>query len=279
MRWVNATQLAIELGEDHVEMDRGALVRQHDDDRVAHAAMLERHVAEVVQGRRARPLAEAEQQEIRAQRVYVPTLERVVVPLLLGAVVQNPGVLETGVIAEQRLDEQLLGPAHAVAHRADDRVLPDHDPHVAREEQVGKRWQGVAGLVQGAGDRPRLLECPLDHHSHERLGRKGGELLRKRVRGHDLERPGHQELAHVGARHQLGQERADLVHLGEALEHGHEPAVLALGELQVDDVVVQVVFAVPRRDGDQLAAGGVDQHGPERADFRSHVNAGHSEAI
>src|SRR6266851_2430719 len=118
--------------------------------------MLEGQVAQMVQGRRARTLAEAEQQEIGAQRMHVATFERVVVALLLGAVIQDPGVLETGVIAEQRLHQQLLGPAHAVAHRADDRVLPDHDPHVAGEEQVRERRKGVARLVQGTTSSARV---------------------------------------------------------------------------------------------------------------------------
>src|SRR2546422_5067199 len=51
----------------------------------------------------------------------------------LGAVVQDARVLEARVVPEQRLDEQLFRPADAVAHRADDRVLADHDADVARE--------------------------------------------------------------------------------------------------------------------------------------------------
>src|SRR5256885_10002749 len=42
---------------------------------------------------------------------------------------------------------------------------------------------------------------------------------------HHLERPGRQELPHVGACHQLGQEGAHLVHLGEALERSEERRV------------------------------------------------------
>src|SRR2546426_7461646 len=44
---VDTAQLAIELGEDHVEVDRGPLVRQHDHDHVLHAAVLEHQVAQV----------------------------------------------------------------------------------------------------------------------------------------------------------------------------------------------------------------------------------------
>ncbi len=178
-------------------------------------------------------------------------------------------------VAEQRLHEQLLGPAHAMAHRADDRVLTDHDPHIAREEEIGERRQREARLVERASDRPGLLEGALDHEADEFLGGERGELFRQGVRGHHLQRAGHEELAHVGARHQLRQQRAHLVHLGEPLQHGHKPPVLALGELEIDDVVVEVVFAIAGGDRHQLAAGGMDQHGPQRADFASDVNARH----
>ncbi len=237
------------------------------------------HSSRLVEGGGAGALAEAEQQQIGTQRVHVPAFQRVVVALLLRAVVQNAGVLEAGVIAEQRLDEQLLRPADAVAHRADNGVLADHNAHVAREEQVGERGEGVAGLVQGAGDRPCLFQRALDHAADEGLGRQGRELLGERVGRHHLERPGHQELAHVGAGHQLGEERAHFVDLGEALQHGDKAPMLALRELQVDDVVVQVVFPAAGRDSHQLAPGGVDQDGPQRTDFRGDVDAGHGQNL
>src|SRR5258708_6175408 len=87
----------------------------------------------VIERRGTRPLAEAQDQEIGAKGVHVPALERVVVALLLRAVVEDRGVLELLVVAEQRLDQELLGPADTVAHRADDRLLPDHDPPLSRQ--------------------------------------------------------------------------------------------------------------------------------------------------
>ena len=63
------------------------------------------------------------------------------------------------------------------------------------------------------------------------------------------------------------QQIADLKDLGEALQHRHELPVLALRDLDVDDVVVEEVFPVPRRDGLQLRTGGVDQDRRQRADF------------
>src|SRR5204863_164422 len=129
---IDAAQLAVELCKDHIQVNGGPLVGHHHDDHVPHAAMLEHQVAQVVEGGGAGALAEAEQQEVGTQRMHIAAFQRVVVALLLGAVVQNAGVLETGVIAEQRHDEQLLGPAHPIAHRAAHRLLTDHDAHVAR---------------------------------------------------------------------------------------------------------------------------------------------------
>src|SRR5947208_1833792 len=101
MRWIHAAQLAVELREDHVQVDRGALVRQHHDDHVLHAAMLEHEVAQVVERRGARALAEAEQQQVGADGVHVTAFQGVVVALLLRPGVQDPGVLEARVEAER----------------------------------------------------------------------------------------------------------------------------------------------------------------------------------
>ena len=58
------------------------------------------------------------------------------------------------------------------------------------------------------------------------------------------------------------------MHLREARQHRDEPPVLPLGGLEIDDVVVEVVLAVPRRDREQLRAGGVDQNGLAADRFR-----------
>src|SRR5881296_4417659 len=154
-------------------------------------------------------------------------------------------------------------------------VLADHDPHIPREEEVRERWQGETRLVERPGDGPGFFQGAFDHQPDQLLGRERGELLRQGVRRHHLEGAGHEEFAHVRTRHQLRQERAHLVHLGEPLQHRHEAPVLALGEVQVDDVVVEVVLPVAGRDRDQLAAGGMDQDRPQRADFRGDVDARH----
>ncbi len=43
--------------------------------------------------------------------------------------------------------------------------------------------------------------------------------------------------------------------------------MLPLGDLQIDDVVVEEVLPVPGRDGLQLRAGRVHQHGRELTDL------------
>jgi len=61
-------------------------------------------------------------------------------------------------------------------------------------------------------------------------------------------------------------------HLAEALEHLNEAPVLALGEIGVDDVVVQEVRSGAGCYGEQLVAGAMDQNGAERTDFGGDVN-------
>src|SRR5207247_1611058 len=100
VRRIDAAQLTVELCKDHVQMDRGALVREHHDDHVLHAAMLEHEVAQVIERGGARALAEAEQQQVGANGVHVPALQGVVVALLFRPVVQDAGILEARVVAE-----------------------------------------------------------------------------------------------------------------------------------------------------------------------------------
>src|SRR5881396_3517295 len=108
VRRIDAAELTVELCKDHVQMDRGALVREHHDDHVLHAAMLEHEVAQVIERGGARALAEPEQQQVGANGVHVPALQGVVVALLFRPVVQDAGILEARVVAEQRLHEELL---------------------------------------------------------------------------------------------------------------------------------------------------------------------------
>ena len=70
----------------------------------------------------------------------------------------------------------------------------------------------------------------------------------------------------------LGEQIPDVIHPGEPAEHGDELAMLPLGNLEVDDVVVEVVLAVARRDRLQLGTGRVDEDRLQRPDFRSDVN-------
>ena len=154
-------------------------------------------------------------------------------------------------------------------------MLADHDSHVAREEKVGERREGVADLVQGPGDGARLLHRALDHQRHEVFRRELAEPLRQHVRRHHFERARDEELAHLRPRGQLGQEVADLIDFREALQHGDEAPMLALRQIQVDDVVVEVVLAVAGRDRHELGPGGVDEHGAQRSDLGGDMDARH----
>jgi hypothetical protein len=63
-----------------------------------------------------------------------------------------------------------------------------------------------------------------------------------------------------------------VVHVAEALEDRDEAAVLPLGVLDVDDVVVEVVLARARGDGEELVARRVDDHRAQAPDLRRDVD-------
>ena len=191
--------------------------------------------------------------------MYVAALERVVASLLVGAVVENAPVLELLVVAEERFDQQLLGPAHTVAHRPDDRVLADHDADVAREEQVRQRRERVRDFVQRTGDRPAILERALDHERHEIFRGQRSHLFGERVGRDDFQRACRQEFSYFGPPRDLDQRVAHFMDVGEALQHRDQTAMLALRDFEVDDVVVEVVFARAGGDGDELFTGGVNE--------------------
>ena len=177
-RRIHHAQLLVDLAEDHVEVNGGRRLRHDHHQYVGDLALLEDSVAQGVQRRRRGALAEAHDQKIRAEVVDVATFQRVVAAPLFRAVVQQPGVGQFGMKPEQRLDQQLLGPAHAVSHRADHHMVADHHADVPGEEQVRQRRKGKADFVEGPGDRAALLLGPLDQHLHDLFGRQRAEPLR-----------------------------------------------------------------------------------------------------
>ncbi len=84
-----------------------------------------------------------------------------------------------------------------------------------------------------------------------------------------------QQIANVGSRRDVRQQVAHLVDGGEPLQDRHEPAVLPLRRVEVDDVVVEKVLARPGRHGEQLGARGVYQYGAQAADLAADVD-GHA---
>src|SRR5712671_5951522 len=79
---VDDAQLAVDVREDHVEMDRRRLLRHYDDDEIGDIRLLEQERSETVDPRGARPLTEPDQQNIFAQRMNVAALQCVVEPAL-----------------------------------------------------------------------------------------------------------------------------------------------------------------------------------------------------
>src|SRR6476619_6785690 len=105
MRWKNDAEFAIDLREDHVEMDGGAFLRHDHDDDVAHFGSTEKAGSDLIDRCWTRALAETEHDEVAPQGMYVTALERVVHATLRGPVVQNAGIRKLGVVGEQRLHD------------------------------------------------------------------------------------------------------------------------------------------------------------------------------
>jgi hypothetical protein len=101
-----------------------------------------------------------------------------------------------------------------------------------------------------------------------------GPIPHQRLRRRHLHHPVDQEAAHLGLVDDVGEQVAHVQHVAEAREDGPEALVLAPGLVQVDDVVVEELLAVGRRDGEQLGARSVADHRPERTDLRGDAYAG-----
>ncbi len=272
VRGVADAEIAIHLGEDHVQVDGGVLLRHHDDDDVGDAGLREQQLREVVDRAGAGTLAEADQHQVIAEGVHVASLERVVQPTLHGPVVEDALVAQQRVVEEERLHDQLFRPADAVPHRADEHVAPHAHRRVAGEEEVGERRQLVAELVERPRERPWPLHASFDEHGHELGRRQRLDLAGQWLARDDVHRLAHEELADLAVLQHLGQEVAHLVHLAEPLEHGGEAAVLDPRPVRVREVVVEVVLARGRRDAEQLVARGVDDDGAQASDLRGDVD-------
>ena len=129
-------------------------------------------------------------------------------------------------------------------------MLTDHDADVAREKEVGQRRERVRDFVQRARDRATVLECTLDHERDKVFRRQRGHLFRERVGRDDLERARREEFSHFRPSRNFDQRVAHFMDLGEAFQHRDQPAVFALRDLEVDDVVVQIIFPCAWSDGD-----------------------------
>ena len=229
--------------------------------------LLEQLRREEVDRRGTRSLAEADDDRVVAQRMHVPALERVVVPALGRAVVQNSLVRQQRMVQKEQLHDQLFRPAHGVAHRADHDVIADDHRRVAREEEIRQRRQQVAALVERARERARLLFLALDEHVDQLLGASHLDPAGERAGGDDVERLAHEQVSRLRNRHHVGEQIAHGQHGRKALEDRHEAAMLLLSVLEVDDVVVKKVFAGIGRDREELRTGQVDEHRAQPADL------------
>ena len=236
------------------------------------AAPREERLTEQVERRGGGALAEAHHEQVLPQDVHVPALERVAGAALVRAIEEQSVIGQRRVELEERPDQQLLRPPHVVAHGAHDAVPADHHPDVARKEEVGQRRQREGAVVECPGKRARLALRALDDAPHHLDGRQFGEFARQCIRRHHVERAGDEELARLIVPQHLGEQVADLVDLREAPQHADELAVLSLGHVEGDDVVVQEGGAVLRRHRLELGARRVHQHRLEGADFGGDVD-------
>jgi hypothetical protein len=136
--------------EDHVEMDGGRLLRHDHHDQVRHFRLFEQEGGEAVDTGWTGAFAEADEQHILAQGMYVPALEGVIESTLDRAVVQDPAVGKLGVRAEQSFHDQLFRPSRVKSHRADHHVLVDRHRGITSEKEIRQRRQRVARLVERA---------------------------------------------------------------------------------------------------------------------------------
>ncbi len=148
-----------------------------------------------------------------------------------------------------------------------------HHPDVAGKEEIGQRRKREPFLVERPRDRAALLPGSLDQHLDDLRRRVCAQSLGQLVVRDDVHRLADQEIARLRLGEDLAEQVAHLVHAGETPEHRDELAMLALGDLEVDDVVVEIVGAVAGRDRLELAAGRVDQHGLERTDLGGDVTS------
>src|SRR5687767_11652830 len=78
VRGINHAELAVNMREDHVEVDGSRLLRHHDDDEVADFRLLEQQRGETVDSGGARSLAEADEEHVLAEWMNISALERVI---------------------------------------------------------------------------------------------------------------------------------------------------------------------------------------------------------
>src|SRR6185437_15937158 len=267
VRRMDHALLAVDLSEDHVQVDRGVFLGHHDHDDIGDRGVAEHQRHELVDCRRTGPLTESDHQQIRTQWVYVAAFERVVHPPLDRSVVQYPRVREQWMVREQRLHDQLFGPARTVPHGADHDVPAESHRGVASEEQVGDRRESVACLVERARERARRLFPALYQDAHHVIGREVVQVLGDGCGLENVHRLTDYQMPGLDGGYCFGKQVADIVHGREPLQHRYEAAVLRLGCFDVDDVVIQVVLARVGSDGKQLGTGLVHQYGAKRPDL------------
>ena len=278
VRRMHDAKLAIHLSEDHVEMNRSFFTGHDDDDDLADFGVLKQNVREMIDCSGTRALAEADHQDIATKRMDVTALERVVEPVLPRAVVQNSAILQVRARLEDRLHDELFGPANPVAHRADHHVVIDAHRHVTGEEEIRKRRKGVPAFVERTGELTRTLLFSLDQRPNEVERLHFRELAGKRLRWHSVKRLADEALPRRVIAEHFGEQIPHVMNRCKAFEYGNETPVLDLRATDIHDVVVEVIRSGRRSYGEELSSWLMYQYLVDAADLGAYVDCHYYEA-
>ncbi len=154
-------------------------------------------------------------------------------------------------------------------------MLPHNDAHVPREEEVGERRERTRSRVEGPGNGTHRFGFPADEDIHQILAGRVAKSRGQGVGGDQLHRPLQKHLAYLRPVDHIHQQIPDFEHVGKPPEGAHHDGVFTPSRRQIDDVVVEVVLAGPRRHRDELGARGVDNDVAKCPDLRGDVELHH----
>ena len=278
-RQVGQAEIAVDQGEDGIEVHVGAPARQLDHDQMAEGGLLPAQVlGERLDPPPVGPLRQPDEEDLRAHHQHVAPLQvrigevRVVLRRARGGDVdleQPRGAGERRVVLEDGAGEERLALAGAGRHRGDHHAVAHHHLRIALKEVVGHRIELEELQAVDVRDLGRSAD-PLDQRRGERPRRQlvqpahqaeGGAVLGLEL----VEQP----LARLRVRQHVREQILRLEHLHPGLpQHLGEEVVLLARLVAVEDVVEEQGL---HHGGDHpidLPPRPVDQDAAQASDFR-----------